>query len=38
MPVDVPVIVVSSDKWVRDEAEKHGARVVPSDALLRVLR
>ena len=37
LPPEIPVVVVSSDKWVRDESIKAGARVVRSDALLRVL-
>jgi predicted RNA-binding protein with PIN domain len=37
-PKRVPVIVVSSDGWVRDHAEAEGATVVPSPVLLDVLR
>jgi predicted RNA-binding protein with PIN domain len=37
-PKRVPVIVVSSDGWVRDHAEAEGATVVPSPVLLNVLR
>jgi predicted RNA-binding protein with PIN domain len=37
-PARVPVIVVSSDGWVRDHAEAEGATVVPSPVLLDVLR
>lgn len=38
LPRRVPVLVASSDGWVRDEAGRDGATVVPSDALLAVLR
>ncbi|MFM8303993.1 MAG: NYN domain-containing protein [Actinomycetota bacterium] len=38
MPARVPVLVASSDHWVRDEAVRAGATVVPADALLAVLR
>lgn len=38
MPARVPVLVASSDHWVRDEATRAGATVVPADALLAVLR
>jgi predicted RNA-binding protein with PIN domain len=38
LPERFPVVVVSSDHWVRDHAEAAGAHVVPTDALLRVLR
>ncbi len=37
-PKRVPVVVVSSDHWVRDHAEANGALVVPSAVLLDVLR
>ena len=37
-PKRVPVIVVSSDHWVRDHAEAEGALVVASGTLLDVLR
>jgi len=37
-PLTVPVLVVSSDGWVRDHAEAEGARVIPSATLLKVLR
>lgn len=37
-PKRVPVIVASSDHWVRDHAEENGALVVPSAVLLDVLR
>src|SRR5581483_6542655 len=35
---DTPVIVASSDAWVRQEAERAGAVVVPAATLLAVLR
>lgn len=38
MPARVPVMVASSDGWVRAEAERAGATVVTADALLAVLR
>lgn len=38
LPPEVPVIVASSDKWVRDHSEPEGACVISNDALLRVLR
>jgi hypothetical protein len=37
-PKRVPVIVASSDHWVRDHAEAEGALVVPAAVLLDVLR
>lgn len=37
-PLQVPVIVASSDRWVREHAESAGATVVPAAALLEVLR
>ncbi|MEX2268159.1 MAG: NYN domain-containing protein [Acidimicrobiia bacterium] len=37
-PKRVPVIVASSDGWVRDHAEAEGATVVPAATLLDVLR
>ncbi|MSO79633.1 MAG: hypothetical protein EXQ79_08495, partial [Acidimicrobiia bacterium] len=37
-PKRVPVIVASSDRWVRQNAEAQGAMVVPSAVLLDVLR
>ena len=37
-PKRVPVVVVSSDAWVREHAEAEGAVVVPADALLGLLR
>jgi predicted RNA-binding protein with PIN domain len=37
-PEHFPVVVASSDHWVRDHATDAGAQVVPSDALLRVMR
>jgi predicted RNA-binding protein with PIN domain len=38
LPERFSVVVVSSDHWVRDHATDAGAQVVPTDALLRVLR
>ncbi len=38
LPKRVPVIVASSDGWVREHAEAEGAVVVGADALLRVLK
>jgi predicted RNA-binding protein with PIN domain len=38
LPVEVPVIVASSDNWVADNARTAGARVVSSSTLLRSLR
>jgi predicted RNA-binding protein with PIN domain len=38
LPIDVPVIVASSDNWVADNARKAGTRVVSSSTLLRSLR
>jgi predicted RNA-binding protein with PIN domain len=35
---EVPVIVASTDGWVRDEARRTGAVVVPAATLLEVLR
>jgi predicted RNA-binding protein with PIN domain len=35
---DVPVVVASSDAWVRQESERTGAVVVPGPTLLEVLR
>lgn len=37
-PRRVPVVVVSSDQWVHEHAEAHGATVVPSAVLLDVIR
>lgn len=37
-PPRIPIIVASSDGWVRDHAETEGATVVPSPVLLDVLR
>ena len=34
----VPVVVASSDAWVRDHAEAEGAMVVGADVLLTTLR
>jgi predicted RNA-binding protein with PIN domain len=38
LPVAAPVLVVSTDGWVRTETERLGARAIPAHALLRVLR
>src|SRR5262245_17569022 len=38
LPVEVPVVVASSDAGVGEEARKSGARVVSSATLLRALR
>ena len=38
LSVSTPVLVVSTDGWVRTETERLGARSVPAHALLRVLR
>ncbi len=38
LPVDMPVIVASSDNWVAEHARKGDARVVSSKTLLRALR
>jgi predicted RNA-binding protein with PIN domain len=38
LPATTPAIVASSDAWVREHAEDAGATVVPSVALLDVLR
>jgi predicted RNA-binding protein with PIN domain len=38
LPIEVPVIVASSDNWVADNARRAGARVVSSSTLLRSLR
>ena len=38
LPIEVPVIVASSDNWVADNARSAGARVVSSSTLLRSLR
>jgi hypothetical protein len=37
-PLDVPVLVVSSDAWVRNKAEALGAQVLPSPIFLSLLR
>jgi chemotaxis protein histidine kinase CheA len=37
-PLDVPVLVVSSDAWVRNRAEALGAQVLPSATFLALLR
>ncbi len=37
-PKRVPVIVASSDHWVRENAEAEGAQVIPAAVLLDVLR
>jgi len=36
-PPSVPVVVVSSDGWVRARAEAEGAEVLPADAFLTLL-
>jgi predicted RNA-binding protein with PIN domain len=38
LPKRVPVVVASSDAWVREHAEAEGAVVVPAEALLAALR
>jgi predicted RNA-binding protein with PIN domain len=38
LPVEVPVVVASSDGWVAEHARESGARVVSSPTLLRALR
>jgi predicted RNA-binding protein with PIN domain len=38
LPVEVPVVVASSDTWVGEQARAAGARVVSSKTLLRALR
>jgi predicted RNA-binding protein with PIN domain len=38
LPLDIPVIVASSDNWVAENARKADARVVSSETLLRALR
>ena len=38
LPKAVPVVVASSDAWIREHAEQEGAVVVPADALLSFLR
>jgi predicted RNA-binding protein with PIN domain len=38
LPKRVPVVVASSDAWIKEHAEAEGAVVVPADALLRFLR
>jgi predicted RNA-binding protein with PIN domain len=38
LPVEVPVVVASSDGWVAEHARDSGARVVSSATLLRALR
>jgi predicted RNA-binding protein with PIN domain len=37
-PLTVPVLVASSDAWVRDHSEAEGARVIAATTLLKVLR
>ncbi|MGH9283002.1 MAG: NYN domain-containing protein, partial [Acidimicrobiales bacterium] len=37
-PLDVPVLVISSDAWVRERAEALGAQVLPSAVFLSLLR
>jgi len=38
LPVEVPVVVASSDGWVGEHARDSGAHVVSSETLLRALR
>jgi predicted RNA-binding protein with PIN domain len=38
LPKRVPVIVASSDAWVREHAEKEGAVVIGATTLLAVAR
>ncbi len=38
LPKRVPIVVVSSDAWIREQVEAEGAVVVGADAFLRVLR
>ena len=38
LPLEVPVVVASSDAWVGEQARGTGARVVSSPTLLRALR
>ena len=38
LPVEVPVVVASSDGWVGEHARESGAHVVSSETLLRALR
>jgi predicted RNA-binding protein with PIN domain len=38
LPPRVPVVVASSDGWVRNHTQREGARVVASQTLLRLLR
>ena len=37
-PRKIPVVVASSDSWVREHAREQGATVVGADALVRVIR
>jgi YacP-like NYN domain-containing protein len=37
-PPEVPVLVVSSDAWVREHAQAEGAQVIPVSSLLALLR
>jgi hypothetical protein len=37
-PPEVPVLVVSSDGWVREHAQAEGAQVIPVSSLLALLR
>jgi predicted RNA-binding protein with PIN domain len=37
LPKRIPIVVASSDAWVREHAEAAGAIVVPADALLAVM-
>jgi predicted RNA-binding protein with PIN domain len=38
LPKAVPVVVASSDAWVREQTEQEGAVVIAADALLAFLR
>jgi len=38
LPVEVPVVVASSDGWVEEHARESGGHVVSSETLLRALR
>ena len=37
-PRKIPVVVASSDSWVREHAREQGAAVVGADALVRLIR
>ena len=38
LPKAIPVVVASSDAWVREHTEREGAVVIGADALLAFLR